>query len=72
MSTRYCQLCKCEIPAERLEVMPETHLCVQCSARVGGEFELVAVRKNLGKQGSLKKGSEEVSVVKRRKRLPTE
>lgn len=28
---RTCVRCKCLIPAERLEVLPETHTCVACS-----------------------------------------
>ena len=40
---RFCQRCKTEIPAERVEVLPDTRLCVKCSAAVGGEFEVSVV-----------------------------
>lgn len=26
-----CVFCKCEIPVERLEILPETTTCVKCS-----------------------------------------
>jgi RNA polymerase-binding transcription factor DksA len=29
-----CELCGTEIPPERLEIVPETTLCVQCAAKV--------------------------------------
>jgi hypothetical protein len=68
--TRVCQRCKGVIPAERVEALPETRLCVQCSQVVGGEFELVVTRENLGKAGSLKKISGGVIVRKRRRPIP--
>jgi len=43
------------IPAERIEVLPETRLCVKCSKDIGGEFDLTFVPENLAKSGSLKK-----------------
>ena len=42
--TRPCQRCGAEIPAERIEALPETRLCVQCSAAVGGDFKLMELR----------------------------
>ena len=50
--TRHCQLCKKEIPQARLEAMPETRLCIDCSKKVGGEFSLEMVPENLSKSGS--------------------
>jgi hypothetical protein len=41
------------IPPERIEVLPETRLCVACSKAVGGEFDLTIVPENLSKAGSL-------------------
>jgi hypothetical protein len=71
MSTkrRFCQLCRAEIPGERIEVMPETRICVQCSQKTGGEFEVRATPENLGKAGSLKKNYGGLNIVKRRRRL---
>lgn len=66
---RFCQRCKTEIPAERVEVLPDTRLCVKCSAAVGGEFEVSVVPDNLAKAGSLKKNYGSWTVEKRRKRI---
>jgi hypothetical protein len=66
---RLCQRCRVEIPAERIEILPETSLCVKCSEAVGGEFEVRIVPENLGKAGSLKKNYGSFSVEKRRKRI---
>ena len=66
---RFCQRCREEIPAERVEVLPETRLCVKCSQAVGGEFELRAVPDNLAKAGSLKKNYGSWTIEKRRKRI---
>jgi len=66
---RPCERCKTEIPVERIEVLPETRLCVRCSEEVGGEFETFVRHENLGKAGSLKKNYGGVRVVRRRKRI---
>jgi hypothetical protein len=58
------------IPVERIEVLPETRLCVACSKAVGGEFELSMTPENLGKSGSLKKNYGSFEFKKTRKRLP--
>jgi len=64
---RPCARCRIEIPAERLEVLPQTRLCIACSRAVGSDFVLTVQVKNLGKSGSLKRGSNEVSTrLKRR------
>ena len=68
-TTRFCQRCRAEIPAERLEALPETHLCVACSAKVGGDFEVTVVPENLGKAGSLKKNYGSYSIRKKRRRI---
>jgi hypothetical protein len=70
MKTRYCARCKIEIPAERIEALPETRVCVKCSEAIGGEFEMRAVPENLAKSGSLKKNYGSWTIVKRRKKLP--
>jgi hypothetical protein len=66
---RSCQRCGTEIPAERIEIIPDTRLCVKCSEAVGGEFEIQAVPDNLAKAGSLKKNYGSWTVQKRRKRI---
>jgi len=67
---RRCQRCNADIPAERLEALPDTRLCVACSRAVGGEFRVTAVPENLGKSGSLKKNYGGWTVHKTRRPLP--
>ena len=55
MASEPCARCGGEIPAERLEAIPETQLCVQCSAEMGGEFTVYAIPERTSKEGSLKK-----------------
>lgn len=57
-STRRCEICGREIPAERTECLPDTRLCIehaQAISKYGGEFIVTVVRTSLGKAGSLKK-----------------
>ena len=68
-NTRWCQRCNKEIPAERIEAMPETSICVECSREVGGEFEVRAIPENLAKSGSLKKNYGGWTIEKRRRRI---
>jgi hypothetical protein len=67
--SRQCRLCGKEIPAARLAAMPDTLLCVTCSEKTGGEYELEVTIAGTGKAGSLKKTGETVSVKRNRKRL---
>ena len=71
MSTksRRCARCQAEIPSERLEVLPETRICVSCSRAVGGEFDVTVVTENLAKTGSLKKNYGGISLRKRRRNI---
>ncbi|HWP93994.1 MAG TPA: TraR/DksA C4-type zinc finger protein [Thermodesulfobacteriota bacterium] len=69
MGTRFCQRCDVEIPAARLEALPDTMLCVQCSEEVGGDFEVTVIPENIGKSGSLKKNYGSWTVKKRRRRI---
>lgn len=70
---RLCERCRVEIPADRLEALPQTRLCIQCSREIGGEFETIVVLGSLGKQGSLKKNYGDANVIRRRRRvLPKE
>jgi hypothetical protein len=71
-STRHCQRCQAEIPAERAEALPETRLCVECSRQVGGEFEITVVPDNLAKAGSLKKNYGSWTIKKKRRKLEPE
>ena len=67
--TRPCQRCKAEIPAERIEALPQTRLCVRCSAEVGGDFVRKVEVRTTGKQGSLKKTGTDFRIVRRRRRI---
>ena len=67
--SRPCQRCQAEIPAERIEALPETRLCVRCSQDVGSDFEISVSQENVGKSGSLKKNYGGVNVTKRRRRI---
>ena len=64
---RFCARCEGEIPAERVEAMPETRICVACSTEIGGEFQVHVSPENLGKAGSLKKNYGGIRVQKVRK-----
>lgn len=65
--TRFCQRCGIEIPAERLEIIPDTLYCVKCVQARGGEFVYRVVPENIGKAGSMKKNYSGCRVVKIRK-----
>jgi DksA/TraR C4-type zinc finger protein len=65
--TRPCERCGTMIPPERIEVLPETRLCVACSQAVGGAFDLTIVPENLAKAGSLKKNYGSFNVKKTRR-----
>ena len=68
--SRPCQRCGVMIPVERIEVLPETRLCAECSKAVGGEFELSMTPENLAKSGSLKKNYGSFEFKKTRKSVP--
>lgn len=67
--TKHCRICGAEIPPERLEVIPDTLVCVKCSRKIGGEFELKVRVGGTGKAGSLKITGQEVTVKRQRRRL---
>jgi hypothetical protein len=69
VETRQCRICGDEIPAARLAAMPDTLLCVKCSDKMGGEYELEVTIAGTGKAGSLKKTGETVSARRTRKPL---
>jgi hypothetical protein len=64
---RPCARCGGDIPAERLEAIPETMVCVQCSREMGGEFTVVVSAERTSKDGSLKKNYGGYSTRKIRK-----
>ena len=68
-NAKHCRICGAKIPPERLEVIPDTLVCVGCSKRIGGEFELKVRVGGTGKTGSLKITGQEVSVKRQRRRL---
>ncbi len=54
--TRDCARCGAEIPAERVEAIPDTMVCVKCAGEMGGsEFQVVAIPERTSKEGSMKK-----------------
>ena len=66
---RSCRLCGVEIPPARLKAIPDTYICVRCSERTGGEFELEVTTNSTGKAGSLKKTGQDVEIRRQRKPL---
>jgi hypothetical protein len=66
---RECRLCGNAIPEARLRAIPETLVCVQCSEKIGGEFELEVKVSSTGKAGSLKRTGQDVSVERKRRPL---
>jgi hypothetical protein len=67
--SRRCARCQGEIPAERIDTLPETRLCVPCSEAVGGDFVVQVTQENVGKAGSLKKNYGGVNIRKKRRRI---
>jgi hypothetical protein len=52
---RDCERCGKPIPPRRLDVLPYTRLCIECSEEIGGDFKTYVIPENTGKPGSLKK-----------------
>ncbi|MEM7625563.1 MAG: TraR/DksA C4-type zinc finger protein [Planctomycetota bacterium] len=69
---RPCARCGEIIPAERAELLPDTRLCVGCSQRSGGEFDLALTPENLSKSGSMKKNYSSFRVEKKRRPVEKE
>jgi hypothetical protein len=69
MTQRLCERCNAEIPEERIQIVPETRLCVKCCEEVGGEFKLYATYERTSKEGSLKKNYGGVNVFRVRKEI---
>ncbi len=54
---RYCEICKSQIEAERLEAAADTRLCIQHAKEIekfGGEFKTQASQERTSKAGSMK------------------
>jgi DksA/TraR C4-type zinc finger protein len=66
---RSCRFCGAEIPPARLKALPDTLICVKCSERKGGEFELEVTTSSTGKAGSLKRTGQDVEVRRKPKPL---
>jgi DNA-directed RNA polymerase subunit RPC12/RpoP len=64
---RPCARCGKDIPAERVEALPETEVCVTCSNEMGGEFITYAVAEKTSKADSLKKNYGSYGVKRVRK-----
>lgn len=67
MEKRFCARCGNEIPAERLEALPDTRVCVPCSEAMGGEFTTYWTYERTSKEGSLKRNYGSGNVIRVRK-----
>ena len=66
---RPCEICGEPIDPERIDVLPETRLCIEHAkliGKYGGEFIVTGTQASLGKSGSLKKNYGDVSITKKR------
>ena len=66
---RLCQRCNAEIPAERVQALPDTEVCIACSTAIGGEYKLAVIPDSIGKSTSMKKNYGVFSLQKTRKRI---
>ncbi len=66
---RQCERCGEDIPQARVQALPGTWLCRECSEEVGGDFEYTATQENLGKAGSLKLNYGGVTVSRKRRKI---
>jgi hypothetical protein len=67
--TRPCEICNALIEEDRLEVVPDTRLCINHAKAIqkyGGEFTLTGTYESTSKQGSLKHNYGGVNVIKTR------
>ncbi|MBL9080203.1 MAG: hypothetical protein JNK76_00265 [Planctomycetales bacterium] len=65
--TRFCEICKQPIDAERLEAVPASRLCTRHAEAIkslGGEFIVSASTEVISKAGSLKRNYGGVSTSK--------
>ena len=67
-TTRKCEGCGAKIPAERVEALPDTQVCVKCAQAMGGcEFEFVPIEERTSKVESYKSRTSIVGFTKVRK-----
>ena len=66
---RPCASCGQTIPAERIELLPHTRLCVACITQAGSEFDITLTPQNLSKSGSMKKNYSSFQIEKTRREL---
>jgi hypothetical protein len=66
---RLCQRCGEMIPPGRLEVLPDTRLCVPCSEEIGGDYILKSEAENLAKAGSLKRNYGDYRLTRTRRHI---
>jgi hypothetical protein len=52
---RECERCGNLIPPRRLDALPNTRLCIECSEAVGGDYETYVIPEHTGKPGSMKR-----------------
>jgi Prokaryotic dksA/traR C4-type zinc finger len=64
-----CERCGEPIPARRLEVLPDTRLCIACSEAIGGDYKTFVIPENTGKPGSLKKNYGSWKVTRKLRRI---
>lgn len=70
MESRQCQRCRADIPQARLQVLPDTFLCVTCSKEIGGEFKIISMPEHTGKAGSIKRNYGSWTFTRVRKKIP--
>jgi len=66
---RPCAKCRELIPIERVELLPDTRLCVACSTKLGSEFDVTLTPQNLSKSGSMKKNYSSFELKKERREM---
>jgi Prokaryotic dksA/traR C4-type zinc finger len=64
-----CERCGAPIPERRMEVLPYTRLCIECSEAIGGDFKTYVIPVNTGKPGSLKKNYGSWAVKRKLRRI---
>jgi hypothetical protein len=67
--TTLCNRCGEVIPPRRLEILPDTRLCIQCSEEIGGDYILISRAENLAKAGSLKKNYGDYKLTRQRRQI---
>lgn len=66
-----CERCGRVIPPERLEMIPDTRVCVGCAGAMGGsEFAIIPIEERTSKQESYKGRHALTAVAKVRKPIP--